>query len=44
MNVKKVLGGMAWFLLAGLLILVNAAGADSQEVLAQTESVSAAEQ
>ena len=42
MKARKVLGSVAWVVLAALLILVNAAGAGSQEALAQTEDVSAA--
>lgn len=39
MKIKKVLSGAVWVLLAGLLILVNAAGDSAQEALAQTEGV-----
>ena len=41
MQMRMVLGGFAWVLLAALLILVNAMGAGSQEALAQTESTAA---
>lgn len=42
MKLRKVLGGFAWVVLAAVLIFVNAAAANAEELFPQTKNVSTA--